>query len=82
MLTLKNQQKNKKRQKFLKKIKIRQIFILIGLTEISLKKFQLLLIATDLIRGIKLNEFKYIGIRDLVNNIRNNTSSKISAKKV
>ena len=30
----------------------------------------------------KIGEFKYIGIRDLVNNIRNNTSSKISAKKV
>ena len=29
----------------------------------------------------KIGEFKYIGIRDLVNNIRNNTLSKIDAKK-
>ena len=30
----------------------------------------------------KIGEFKYIGIKDLVNNIRNNTISEISAKKV
>ena len=29
----------------------------------------------------KIGEFKYIDIRDLVNNIRNNTISEISAKK-
>ena len=29
----------------------------------------------------KIGKFKYIGIKDLVNNIRNNTFSKISAKK-
>ena len=29
----------------------------------------------------KIGEFKYINIRDLVNNIRNNTISEISAKK-
>ena len=29
----------------------------------------------------KIGEFKYIDIRDLVNNIRNNTISGISAKK-
>ena len=29
----------------------------------------------------KMGEFKYIHIRDLVNNIRNNTTSEISAKK-
>ena len=28
----------------------------------------------------KMGEFKYIHIRDLVNNIRNNTISEISAK--
>ena len=28
-----------------------------------------------------MGEFKYIDIRDLVNNIRNNTISEISAKK-
>ena len=30
----------------------------------------------------KIGEFKYINIKDLVNNIRNNTISEISAKKV
>ena len=29
----------------------------------------------------KIGEFKYINIKDLVNNIRNNTISEISAKK-
>ena len=29
----------------------------------------------------KIGEFKYIDIKDLVNNIRNNTISEISAKK-
>ena len=29
----------------------------------------------------KIGEFKYIGIKDLVNNIRNNTISEIDAKK-
>ena len=29
----------------------------------------------------KIGKFKYIGIKDLVNNIRNNTFSEISAKK-
>ena len=29
----------------------------------------------------KIGEFKYIGIRDFVNNIRNNTISEISAEK-
>ena len=29
----------------------------------------------------EIGEFKYIGIKDLVNNIRNNTISEISAKK-
>ena len=28
----------------------------------------------------KIGEFKYIGIKDLVNNIRNNTISEISTK--
>ena len=30
----------------------------------------------------KIGELKYINIKDLVNNIRNNTISEISAKKV
>ena len=53
MLKLKNQQKNQWRQKVLNKIKMRQILILIALTKISLKTFQLLLTATNLITGIK-----------------------------
>ena len=49
MLKFKNQKKNQKRQKVLKKRKIRQI----GLTEIILKEFQLLLTAKNLITGVK-----------------------------
>ena len=49
MLKFKNQKKNQKRQKVLKKRKIRQI----GLTEIILKEFQLLLTAKKLITGVK-----------------------------
>ena len=30
----------------------------------------------------KISEFKYINIKDLINNIRNNTISETSAKKV
>ena len=45
------------------------------------KTFQLLLIATNLITGHKKGEFKYIDIKDLVNNIRNKAISEISAKK-
>ena len=30
----------------------------------------------------KIGEFKYIGIRDLVNNIKNNTISEIDVKKI
>ena len=50
MLQLKNQQ----RLTVLKKITIWQIIILIGLTEISFKKIQLLLTATNLITRTKL----------------------------
>ena len=60
---------------------MQQIIILIGLTEISFKNFLLLLTAANLITKNKIGEFKYIDIKDLVNNIRNNTISEISAKK-
>ena len=53
MLKIKNQQKNQWRKKVLKKIKIWQIIILIDLTKIGLKTFQLLLTATNLITRIK-----------------------------
>ena len=57
------------------------IVVLIGLTEISFKKFQLLTAANLITRKI-LGEFKYIDIKDLVNNIKNNTITEISAKNV
>ena len=37
--------------------------------------------ATNLITKIKIGEFKYNDIRDLINNIKNNTISRIDAKK-
>ena len=36
--------------------------------------------ATNLITKIKIGEFKYIKIENLVNNIKNNTISEIDAK--
>ena len=60
---------------------MQQIIILIGLTEISFKNFLLLLTAANLITKNKIGEFKYIDIKDLVNNIRNNAISEIYAKK-
>ena len=59
----------------LKKIKNKQKQkALIGLIKVSLKKLQLLLTVTNLV--IKIGEFKYIDMTDLVNNIRNNRISK------
>ena len=58
-----------------------KIIVLIGLIEISFKKFQLLTAANLITRKI-LGEFKYIDIKDLVNNIKNNTITEISAKNV
>ena len=63
-----------------KKIKIRQIIILIGLTKTSLKKLAII-DSNKFNYKNKMGEFKYIDIRDLVNNIKNNTTSEISAKK-
>ena len=60
---------------------MQQIIILIGLTEISFKNFLLLLTAANLITKNKIGEFKYIDIKDLVNNIRNNAISEIYPKK-
>ena len=51
--------------------------ILIGLTEISLA----IVDSNKFNYKNKIGEFKYINIKDLVNNIRNNTISEISAKK-
>ena len=55
-------------------MKIRQI----GVIKISSKKYQLLSTAANLITKIKL---KYNEIKDLINNIKNNTISEIDAKK-
>ena len=52
-------------------MKIRQI----GLIKINLKKYQLLLTATNLIIKIKYD------IKDLIDNINKNTISEILAKK-
>ena len=49
--------------------------------KIGLKKFQRLLTAINLITRIKFDEFKYVNIKDLVNNIRNNTIIETDAKK-
>ena len=61
----------------MKKIKTPQI----GLTEISFKKILAIIDSNKFNYRNKIGEFKYIGIRDLVNNIRNTTVSKIDAKK-
>ena len=57
---------------------MQQILILIGLTKISLKIFQLLLIATNYRH--KTSEFKYVDIKDLINKIKHNATTEISAK--
>ena len=51
------------------------------MTEISFKKFQLLTAANLITRKV-LGEFKYIDFKDLVDNIKNNTITEISAKNV
>ena len=60
-------------------MKIQQIIILIGLTEINLKKFQLLLTATNLIARIKQVNSSILTLKT-VNKIRNNAISEVSAK--
>ena len=69
--------------KVLINIKIWQIIILIGLTKISLKS-QIILAIIDSKKfnyKNKIGEFKYIDIRDLVNNIRNKIISEVDVKK-
>ena len=67
MLTLKNQQRNQKSPNQLNKNKFKEILAIIYSSKFNYKN--------------KIGEFKYIDIRDLVNNIRNNTISEIDAKK-
>ena len=58
---------------------MQQILILIGLRKISLKKFQLLLTATNLIARIKQLNSSILTLKT-VNKIRNNAISEVSAK--
>ena len=51
------------------------------MTEISLKKMLSIIDSIKFNYKNKIGEFKYTGIKDLVNNIRNNTISEISARK-
>ena len=48
----------------------------------NFKKFLAIIDSNKFNYRNKIGEFKYIDIRDLVNNIRNNTISKIDAKKI
>ena len=74
MAKLKNQQKNKKSLQedknttdWFDKNKFKEILAIIDSNKFNYRN--------------KIGKFKYIDIRDLVNNIRNNTISEISAKK-
>ena len=69
MLTLKNQQKNQKMKSpnWFDKNRFKKILAIIDSNKFSHKN--------------KIGEFKYIDIKDLVNNTRNSTISEISAKK-
>ena len=51
------------------------------MTEISFKKKLAIIDSNKFNYKNKIDEFKYIDIKDLVNNIRNNTISEIDAKK-
>ena len=58
---------------------MQQILTLIGLRKISLKTFQLLLTATNLIARIKQVNSSILTLKT-VNKIRNNAISEVSAK--
>ena len=53
----------------------------IGLIKISSKKILDIVDSNKFNHKNKIGEFKYNEIKDLVNNIKNNTISKIDAKK-
>ena len=58
--------------------------VLIGLIKIGLNGIKVILAIIDSSKfgyKNKIGEFEYIDIKDLVNNIRNNTISEIDAKK-
>ena len=65
----------------MKKRKIWQLLILLGLTKISLKNILAIIDSNKFSCKNKIGEFKYIDIKDLVINIKNNRISEISAKK-
>ena len=68
--------KTKIDKKVLKKIKIQHIIILI-----SLSKILAIIDGDKFSYRNKIGEFNYIGIKDLVNNVKNNIISEISARK-
>ena len=65
--TIKEEQKEIKSPNWLDKNKFKEILAIIDSNEFNYKN--------------KIGEFKYIDIKDLVNNIKNNTISEIDAKK-
>ena len=70
------QLKNKK-----KKIKIRENIILIGFYKNKFKKILVIIIDSKTFgHKNKIGKFKYIYIKDLVNNVKNNGISEISVK--
>ena len=60
---------------------MQQVLVLIGLTKISYKNFVATIDSNTFDYRHKIGESKYIDIKDLVNKIKNNTISEISAKK-
>ena len=54
---------------------------MIGLTKTSLKNILAIIDSNKFGCKNKIGEFKYIDVKDLVINIKNNTISEISAKK-
>ena len=80
MLKLKNQQKNQE-IKSPKEDKNTADNCLNWFDKNKLKKMLAIMNSNKFNYKNKIGEFKYIDIRDLANNIRNNTISEISAKK-
>ena len=80
MLTLRNQQKNQQRLSP-KEDKNATDYYLNWFDANKLKKFLAIIQNNNFICRNKIGKFKYIDIKDLVDAIRNNTISEISAKK-
>ena len=80
MLTLRNQQKNQQRLSP-KEDKNATDYYLNWFDANKFKKFLAIIENNNFIYRNKIGKFKYIDIKDLVDAIRNNTISEISAKK-